>query len=92
MQKFVLSKPFSFEDKEYKELNIDLDSLTGRDIINAAQEARTLEGPVPVPELSKAYHAVIAAKAAKVPVEMLLKLPAKDFSKITLLVENFLLD
>jgi len=94
MQKIVFRKPFTFEGKEYKELTLDLDSLTGKDIINASTEARLLEQGdfSPVLELSKAFQAVIAAKAAKVPVEMLLSLPAKEFSNITLLVENFLFE
>lgn len=93
MQKIVLKKPFTFENVEYKELSLDLEALTGQDIINASAEARALEAaPSPVPELSKAYQAVLAAKAAKVPVELLLKLPAKEFGNITLLVENFLFE
>lgn len=94
MQKIVFRKPFTFEGKEYKELTLDLDSLTGKDIINASTEARLLEQEnfSLVLELSKAFQAVIAAKAAKVPVEMLLSLPAKEFSNITLLVENFLFE
>lgn len=93
MQKIIFKNPFVFEEKEYKELTLHLESLTGKDIINAAAEARTLEtAPSPVPELSKAYQAVVAAKAARVPVEFLLELPAKEFSNITLLVENFLFE
>jgi|GEM_PF-5389035 len=33
MQKMVLSKTYSFEEKYYKELTLDFDPLTGRDII-----------------------------------------------------------
>lgn len=86
-----LSKPFIFEGKEYTELKLDFDALTGRDMINAEVEAKAIAGPSPVAELSKSYLAVIAAKSAKVPVDLIMALPAKDFSKVTIEVQNFLL-
>lgn len=86
-----LSKPFIFEGKEYTELNLDLDSLNGNDMLSAEKEAKVIAGPSPVPELSKPFLAVIAAKAAKVPVDMIMALPGKDFSKVTIEVQDFLL-
>lgn len=91
MEKIVLSKPHVFEEKEYKELTLDCESLTGRDLIAAASESRILGDVGPVPELSKTYLAVVAAKAARVPVELIQSLPAKDFTAVTLTVQNFLL-
>lgn len=91
MEKVIFSKPFKFEEKEYKELNLDLESLTGQDLIDAANQARLLGDNPTVPELSKAFLAVVAAKASNVPVDLILKLPAKDFSAVTLTVQNFLL-
>ncbi|NPV30558.1 MAG: phage tail assembly protein [Firmicutes bacterium] len=92
MEKVVLSKPFVFEDKEYREIEMDLEGLTGRDLINAANVAKTLGDPSPVAELSKAYLAAVAARAAKVPVELITSLPAKDFTAVTLAVQNFLFE
>lgn len=92
METIALSKPIKFEDQEYTELNLDLDSLTGNDMINAAKESKFLGDTSTVPELSKTYLAVIAAKAASVPVDMILALPGRDFSKITVLVQNFLFE
>lgn len=91
METVKLSKPITFEGKEYSELTLALDSITGRDLIKAEAEARLISGPSPVAELSKTYHAVVAAKAAKVPVDLILDLPAQDFTKITMLVQDFLL-
>jgi hypothetical protein len=91
MEKIIFSKPCVFEEKEYKEINLDLESLTGQDLITAANQARLLGDNSPVPELSKTYLAVVAAKAGKVPVDMILSLPAKDFTAITMTVQNFLL-
>jgi hypothetical protein len=86
-----LSKPFTFEEKEYTEIKLDLESLTGRDLISAEAEARIIAGPSPVSELSKPYNAVVAAKAAKVPIDMILDLPAKEFTIVTMSVQDFLL-
>ncbi|TEB13362.1 phage tail assembly protein [Pelotomaculum propionicicum] len=93
MKTITLSRPFTFEDKEYTEINLDLDSLTGRDLIDSEREAVVVVGPSssPVVELSKPYSAALAAKAAKVPIEMILELPARDFTMITMTVQDFLL-
>jgi len=85
------SKPYDFEGKEYIELNLDLDSITGKDLISAGVESRSLGQDSSVSELSKSYLAAVAARAAKVPVDMILGLPAKDFTDVTVAVQNFLL-
>lgn len=89
--KIKLSKPHKFEDKEFKELNLDIDGLTGKDLCDASTEARLLKDTSTVQEMSPKYLAVVAAKAAKVPVDMILSLPAKDFTTIKTEVQNFLL-
>lgn len=88
----ALSTTYTFEGKEYAELTFDFDSLTGRDVINAEKEARALGDNSPLPEFSKTYQAVLAAKAAKVPVDMIMSLNGKDFTRVTVLVQNFLLE
>ena len=89
--KITLFKAIKFDDKEYNELELDLDNLTGDDMIKAANESKTLGDTSNVPELSKTYLAVVAAKAAKIPVDLLFKVSGKDFSQITMEVQNFLL-
>ncbi|MEC1744118.1 phage tail assembly protein [Schinkia azotoformans] len=91
MEKITFEKPFKFEDKEYQELQVDLDSLTGGDLIDAEKEARLL-GDIPgVSELSKLYLACVVAKASKQPVELIRALPAKEFTKATMVTQDFLL-
>ncbi len=89
--KIKLSNSINFEGTDYTELDLDFESLTGRDLINAEVEARMIAGPSPLSELSKPYNAVIAAKAAKVPVELVIDLKAKDFTVVTMEAQNFLL-
>lgn len=87
-----LSKPFAFEGKEYTELELNLEALTGKDMINAEAEAKTISIIGSVAEFSKAYLAVLAAKAAKVPVDLIMGLSGKDFSRMTVEVQNFLFE
>lgn len=88
----IFAKPFTYEGKTYEKLAIDLESLTGQDLIDAEKGARMMGDKNIMLEASKSYQAVIAGKAAKVPTELILALPAKEFSKITTLVQNFLLE
>lgn len=93
--KITLSKPFTFEGKEYKELTLDLNSITGNDIetaeIQFIAQNPEVAAQTPLKELSKGFQAIIAAKAAKVPVELIKALPAADYSKVTMRVQVFLL-
>ncbi len=92
MNTIVFKKPFQFEGKEYTELTLDLDALTGQQLIESETETRALGDRTPMLEVSKSYQAVIAAKAAKVPCDLIKTLPAKEFSKVTVMVQNFLLE
>src|SRR4051812_47328859 len=92
----TFSKPFQFEGKEYKELVIDTDSLTGNDI-ELAESQFVLKNPqiaaqTALKELSKGFQAILAARAAGVPVELIKALPARDYSKVTMQIQTFLLN
>lgn len=89
LNKVTLKKPFEFEGQTYSELVLDLDSLTGQDMIDAEAEARAAGDRSIMLETSKTYLAIVAAKAGKVPVDMLKNLPAKEFTKITAQVQSF---
>lgn len=86
-----LSKPFVVNGNEIKEIDLNFDKLTGADLIAASRESGLLGDNSLVPELSKQYLAVVAAKASGLNVDDIMKLPAKDFTAITLAVQNFLL-
>jgi len=89
--KIKLSQPITVKGTEVKELNLDFDKLTGNDIINASREAQLLGENIVVPEFSKQYLAIVAAKASGINVEDINNLPARDFTAITIAVQNFLL-
>jgi len=89
---YVLRRPFTFEEQEITELHLDFMKLSGDDIL--AIERRILNEGHPMPlvkETSKTFQAYVAAAAAGVQVELIKKLPAKDFSAVTLLAQDFLL-
>ncbi|KGE20639.1 hypothetical protein PWYN_00470 [Paenibacillus wynnii] len=89
---FTLSRPFTFEEKEYTELLLDFESLLGSDLlqINSQFDAEQ-KSPVFVKALSLSYQLSVAAAAAKLPKEFFNSLPAKDVSKVGLQAQNFLL-
>jgi len=91
MKVIKLKTPITFEDKEYTELNFDIEALTGRDLVKAEQEAAAISPQGLMPELSKSYNAVVAGKACKVPVDLIMALSVKDFTFLTVSVQNFLM-
>jgi len=85
-----LTKPVEWEGERVEELNLNLDDLTGIDL-EAAEREWVLGGGAGMAETSKAYLLAVAARATGKRVEILRRLNAKDYSKITVLVQNFLL-
>lgn len=85
-----LSKEVEFEGKKYTTLTLNLDPLTGRDLINAEKEASAMLFR-PATDIDKTYQVCVAAMACGVPSDLLMSLPGRDFSRITSEVQNFLL-
>lgn len=89
--KHTFAKPYKFEDQEFTELEMDLDSLTGKDI-SAAKRQWALAGNFsPVPASDMDFCAALAAQASKQPLEFFEQMPAGEFTKITQAVSNFLM-
>ena len=85
--------PYVFEGETHEGIELNLDDLKGADL-EKAQEIIAIQKKRSggVPELSKAYCAQVAAMSAKVPSEFIRGLPAREYIKVTLEVQNFLLD
>lgn len=89
---FELSKPITHKDKELKTLELNLESLTGQQLLEVEQEfSITRPNFMGIMETSKEYLILVAAKAAKIPSSTLINLPAKDFTKLSMAVMGFLL-
>ncbi len=96
MEKFILTKPIENNGEVIKELNLNLDDLTARQLMSAEKEARLLLGKqavqtMSVPELNKTYLCCIAAKASNIGVNTIMELKANDYSRLTMLIQDFLL-
>ncbi|MEK5166221.1 phage tail assembly protein [Paenibacillus sp. FSL R5-0527] len=90
-----LSRPILWEDVEYKELILNFEGLSGEDIIDVESDfMEFIRGQKNVYVQFKndhpGYRAVVAAKAAGVHPNMMKKLTAKDFLKVTGAAKDFL--
>ena len=85
--KITLSHPVPYKDTELDALDLELDALTGNDLI-AVEDNLRASGQVNL--FSQSYFAAIAARSAHIPLEVLKALPVKDFMKVTSEVINFL--
>ncbi len=91
INKYTFSKPIDFEGEKYKEIVLNLEGLTGKDIKEVSNEL-LLQGEVMgLAETNKNFLAALAARSANLPMEFMDYIPARDFSKITIEVQNFLL-
>ena len=91
--KIALRKPLTWEEQTYQELDLNLDALTGADLLAVSRELRREQAKEPVlqPETDDRYLIAVAARAARVPCEALAALPARDFVRIKMEVQGFLL-
>ena len=86
-----LSKKVFFHDEEYEELNMDLEGLSCKDLLNAESSARMVDDEKF--QLWGTRHIIdIIALACHVSVGVIYELSAKDFMKMQLAVINFFSD
>ncbi len=91
--KFV--KPTIFDNQTYDGISLNLNGLTGADLekaeIQFINENPQIAAQTPLKEMSKGFLALVAAIAAKKPVEFFRKLSAADYAKVTTTVMTFLM-
>lgn len=90
MIKIVLDQPIKIGEEEVKELTLDFESLTGNAILAAETEARAMGDKTPQLLFSMKFQAAIASKASKVPIKIIIDLPAGKFQEIMMEVNHFL--
>lgn len=86
--KYTFAKPYKFDDKEYSEIDMDLEGMRGPDLeaIWLQIEDMTKTGQrVPLASSWK----FVAARATKLPVEFFTNLPAKEYLKLSSIVSPF---
>lgn len=89
--KVEFSRPYSFEGKEYKEVELDLDSLTGKDFNDTLRQLKGGGWFAPMPAADPEFCMHFAAKAAKLPLEFFEGLPAGAYGQTVQKVSNFLI-
>lgn len=85
-----LSKPFEWCGKTYEEIDMDFEGLTGQtmEAIDDEIGAMGLRGTIPA--YSRKYQRMLAAKAAKVPSDVIEHLPLVDYNAVVNAAQNFL--
>lgn len=91
METIKLTKPLIIKGEETKEIKLDFNSLTGKQLIEAEREARLKGDQTPSVFLSMTFQAIVAGKLIGVLSDDIEDLPATDFRNIVLPVANFLL-
>lgn len=88
--KFTFAEPYTFEEKEYEEIEMDLDGLKGSDMAAVKREWTKAGNFSPMPGTDMDFCAGVAAKASKLPIEFFEGMPARDFMNLSAMVTNFL--
>lgn len=86
--KYKFSKPYKFEDKEYSEIELDLEGVNGPDIESAFLQVEDLTRTGQRIPLAAGWK-FLAAKASKLPVEFFTNLPGRDWLKLSRIVSPF---
>ena len=73
------------------ELSLDFSRINGYTLIKAGKDARKEEPTLVMLQFSQYYLAAIALAAAGVKIDDILGMGAKDFTAVTIAVQNFLL-
>lgn len=86
-----LVKPFKVKDKEFTEIDLDFEKLTGRQLADAEKEARAMGDQSPSVIVSMQYHSIIVAKLMGIPVDDLFDMNAADYKKLMVETAAFFL-
>jgi hypothetical protein len=89
--KVKLQKALKHKGQELTELDIPLEALTGADLIEVEQQLSQAGKFALLPDYAKVYLIRVAARAARIPAEVLEGLSARDFTLVTNRVQNFLM-
>ena len=88
--KVQLNKPLRHKGAELRELDIDVEALTGKDLLDVEQDIFRAGKILVMADFAKVYLSRVAARAARIPLEVLEQMPARDFTAVTNKVQAFL--
>lgn len=72
--------------------SLNFDNITGYALIRCEKAAKNEDRSITVPALSMTYQAHVAAMACGCKIDDIFALPAADFTRVCLEVQNFLLN
>lgn len=72
--------------------SLNFDNITGYALIRCEKAAKKEDHSITVPSLSMTYQAHVAATACGCKIDDIYALPAADFTRVCLEVQNFLLN
>ena len=85
-------EPYLFENKEYKEIDLSgVKDLKASDLCEAQDRLTDMGITATVAELNYTYNFLLAAKAAKLPVEFFEEMPGKYAIDVKNLVSGYFL-
>lgn len=87
-----LKHPISFEGKKIEQISLNLDAIDGNALIDAETQFTAAGGTAGVLFTSPRYCAIVAARAAGQPIELINQFKGPDFQAAVLAVQNFLFD
>ena len=90
--KIELTQALKYKDAELKELELDLNSLRGYEMLDAEEDLRRQGISIGAWDYSRPYMIQVASRAMHIPVEVLKGLSAKDFIRVCNEVMRFLLE
>ncbi|MBR0278789.1 MAG: phage tail assembly protein, partial [Synergistaceae bacterium] len=88
--KIQLKKAITHKGNELTTLDLELDNLTGNDLIDVEDQILKTGNPIQSTDFSRVYLITVAARALHMPVEILKQMCARDFAKVVNEVRNFL--
>ena len=87
-----LSKEYNFGGKSITEINLDFDSLTGTDLMDAERAYKMRNKGSVVKELEDGWLVSVAEKSSNLKYGDFLKLSGRDYLKVLNKVRGFLTD
>lgn len=84
--KHVFQNPFVFEGETYKDIEIAVENLTGKDLKAALKKHQGIVAPA----LDADVRDELLSKAAKQPMEFFEALPIAEYNELSQLMINFL--
>ena len=88
--KYTLSRKIKIADKEYSEVTLDFDKLTGEDMETIASLPGCNSGDYNVNEFSKTYLMNVVARTTGININELRRFPISDCTAMTMRAQVFL--